>query len=98
MAQVPVDPLLSQHGDERGKQRDQKTCVQETGDGNNLAWWVSPGRWDSRALTRDSGLIEGEEDRTEESYGLFVWIGFEFRADVDDERCADSREQSRLEG
>ena len=34
--QVLVEPLFAQHRDENGKQRDQKACVHEPGDGDNL--------------------------------------------------------------
>jgi len=96
MSQVSVEPLLSQHSDECGEQRDQKARVHEASDSDNLAGWSFLNRWDSGGFTRDSGPIEGEEDCAEKGYGLFVRIGFEFRMDIDDKCCADRREQTRL--
>ena len=48
-------------------------------------------------LARDGRLIEGEEDGTEEGRRLFVWIGFQLRLDIDDERRTDRREQTSLQ-
>ena len=47
-------------------------------------------------LARDRGLIESEEDCAEEDRGLVAWVGLELRMGVDDECCADGREQTRL--
>ena len=47
-------------------------------------------------LARNGGLVEGEEDGTEEGGGLFVGIRLEIRMDVDDEGGADGREQAGL--
>jgi len=96
IAQVPVHPLLPQHGDERGEKGDQQTCIHETGDSDDLARWVFLNRWDGRSLTGDGGLIESEEDGTEEGGGLLVGIGLEVRVDIDDKRRADGGEQTRL--
>lgn len=49
-----------------------------------------------RDPTRDSRLIKGEEDGTEEGGRLFVGIGFETRIDVDNESGADGRKQTSL--
>jgi len=53
-------------------------------------------RWNGGGLTGDGGLIEGEEDGTEEGSGLLVRIRSEVRVDIDDESGADGREQTRL--
>ena len=96
IAQVTVQPLLAQHGDERGEQGDHKARVHQTSDSDDLAPWISLGGWDGRGLTGDGGLIEGEEDRAEEGGRLLVGIGLEVRMDIDDKRGADGREQTRL--
>jgi len=96
IAQVPVQPLLPQHRDECGQQGHQKTRVHETGDDDNLARWVSLNGWNGGGLTGDGGLIESEEDGTEEDSGLLVWIGLEVRMGIDDESGADGREQTGL--
>jgi len=95
--QVSIQPLLAQHGDERGEHGDYETRIHEAGHGDDLARWISPGRRDGRGLTRDGGLIESEENRAEESGGLLVRIGLEIRMDVDDEGRADGREQTGLQ-
>ena len=89
--------MLAQHGDECGKQGDHETRVHETGDGDDLAWWIFLSRWDGRSVTRDGGLIESEENRAEEGSRLFAGIGSEVRMDVDDESGADGRKQTGLQ-
>jgi len=88
--------LLAQHGDECREQGDHETRIHETGDGDDLAWWISLGRWDGGSVTGDGGLIESEEDGSEEGSGLFVGIELKVRMDVDDEGGADGREQTSL--
>ena len=66
------------HGDECGEQGDQKTRVHEPSDGDDLTRWVFLNRWNGGGFTWDSGLIESQEDRGQESHGLFVWVGLEF--------------------
>ena len=96
IAQVSIQPLLPQHGDECGEKGDQKACIHEAGGSNDLARRIFLNRWDNRSLTGDGGLIESEKDGTEESSGLLVGIGLEVRMDIDDKRRADGREQTRL--
>jgi len=96
--QVPVEPLLSQHGNECGEQGDQEAGVHEPSDGGDLARRVFLDRWNSRGLARDRRLIEGEEDGAEEGHGLFVRVWLKFRMDIDDESRADGREQASLQG
>jgi hypothetical protein len=45
----------------------------------------------------DRGVVEGEEDRTEEGCRLVTGIGLKFRIDIDDERGADCREEAGLQ-
>ena len=92
MPQISVEPLLPQHCDESGKQRDPQARVHEPGDGDDFAGRIFLGGWNSSGFVWDGGLVEGEEDRTEESCGLLIWIGLETRVDVDDERRADGGE------
>ena len=94
--QVPIQPLLAQHGDERGEHGDQKTRVHETGDGNDLARRTFLNRWNGGGLTGDGGLVESEEDCAEESRRLLVRVGLEVRMDVDDKSRAYGRKQTRL--
>ena len=96
IAQVSVQPLLPQHGNECGEQGDHKTCIHEAGDSDDLARRIFLNRWNGGGLTRDGGLIESEEDSAEEGSGLLVGIGLEVRMDIDDKRGADGREQTRL--
>ena len=92
MPQVPVEPLLSQHRDEGSEQRDHQTRVHEPGDGDDLARGFFQGGWNGRDFVRYGGLVEGEEDRTEEGCGLFIGILLETRLDIDDEGGADGGE------
>lgn len=85
ISQVPVYPLLPQHGEECNEQGNRKTRVHEPGRGDDPTWWILLNRGDDGDLAGDNGLIKGEEDRTKEGGGLFVWIGLEFRMDVKDE-------------
>jgi len=94
--QISVEPLLSQHCDEGGNQRDQETRVHESSDGDNLAGGALLDGWDSGGLVRDGRLVECEKDRTEEGCGLLVRIGLEPRVGVDDKGGADSGEQTCL--
>ena len=85
IAQVSVQPLLPQHGNEGSKEGDQETRVHETGGGDDLAGWILLNRWNNGGLAGDGGLIESEEDCTEEGCGLLVWIGLKVGTNVDDE-------------
>jgi len=85
IAQVSVQPLLPQHGDECSKQGDKQTCIHETGDGDDLAWRAFLNRWNGGGLTGDGRLIKSEEDDTEDGSGLLVGIGLEVRMDINDE-------------
>jgi hypothetical protein len=96
MPQVSIQPLLSQHRNERGEKRNQKTREQESGGGDNLARWVFWGSWDGGDFVWDCGTVEGEEDGTEEGHCLVVGVGLELRIDVDDESRANGGEQTRL--
>jgi hypothetical protein len=69
--------LLAQHGDEHGEHGDQKTRVHDTGDSDDLAWWVLLNRWGGGNLTGDSRLVESEEDGAEEGGRLLVGIRLE---------------------
>ena len=95
--EVPVEPLLSQHRDERGKKRNQETPVHQSSDGDDLAGRGLLGGWDGGGFVRDGRLIEGEENRAEEGCGLLVRIGLETRVDVNHEGGTDGREQARLQ-
>jgi hypothetical protein len=94
--QVPVEPLLAQHRDECGEQRDQETRVHESSDGDDLAGRALLGGWNGGGFVRDGGLVEGEKDCAEEGCRLLVRIGLELRVDVDDEGGTDGGEQTRL--
>ena len=96
MSQVPVEPLLSQHCNECGQQRDQETCVHQARDRDNIIGWVLLDVRNSWSFTRDCRVIEGEEDGAEEGRRLVVGVGLEFRLDIDDEGRADGREQTGL--
>jgi hypothetical protein len=95
--QVPVQPLLPQHRDECGQQRDQETRIHQAGRGDDLARWAFLNGRNGGGLAGNGGLVEGEEDGTEEGGGLFVGIGLEIRMDVDDKGGADGREQTGLQ-
>ena len=95
--QVSVEPLLPQHRDECGKQRDHQTSVHESGDRDDLGGRIFLGGWNGGGLIRDGGLIEGEENCAEESRGLLVRIGLEARVDIDDEGGTDGGEKTRLQ-
>ena len=95
--QVPVEPLLTQHCDECGKQRDQQTRIHESSDGDDLAGGAVLDGCDGGGFVRDGRLVEGKKDRTEEGCGLLVRIGLKPRVDVDDEGGADGGEQTRLQ-
>jgi len=95
--QVPVQPLLPQHGNKCGEQGDQKTRIHEGGGGDDLARWVFLNGRNCRGLTRGGRLIESEENRAEEGCRLFIRIGSEVRMDVDDEGGVDSGEQTGLQ-
>jgi len=94
--QIPVEPLLSQHRDECGEQRDQQTRVHQSSDCDDLAGRALFDGWDGGGFVRDGRLVEGEEDCTEDGCRLLVWIGLEPRMDVDDEGGTDGGEQTRL--
>ena len=83
--QVPVQPLLSQHGDECREQGDQEARIHEPSHGDDLARWIFLNGWNGGCLAWDGGLIESEEDRAEEGHGLFIRVRLEFRVNIDDE-------------
>ena len=88
--------MFPQHGDERGEHGDHEARVHETGDGDDLARRAVLDGWNNGGLTGDGGLIESEEDLTEEGGRLFVRVGLEVGMDIDDKSGADGREQTRL--
>jgi hypothetical protein len=63
---------------------------------DNLVRWRFLNRWNDGGLTRDSRLVEGEEDRAEEGCRLLGRVRSEVLMDVDDKGRADGREQARL--
>jgi len=65
MPQVTIKPLFPEHRDECGEQGHGKTCVHEHSNSDDLAG-NTLGRWNDGSFARDSGLVEGEEDGTEE--------------------------------
>ena len=96
MPQVPVQPLLPQHCDERRQQRDQETCVHQARRDDDLARWAPLNGRNVGGLAGNGGLVESEKDGPEERRGLLVGIGLEIRVDVDDKGRVDSREQAGL--
>ena len=78
IAQVSVQPLLAQHRDGCGEHGDCETRAHETGDGGDLARQAFPNRWNDGGFTGDGGLIESEEDSSEEGRRLFVGSGWRF--------------------
>ena len=97
MPQVPVQPLLPQHCDECRQQRNQEARIHQTRCGDDLTRWASLDGRNSVGLSGNGGLVESEEDSSEEGGGLFVGIGLEVRVDVDDEGGTDGREQAGLQ-
>ena len=93
--EVPVEPLLAQHCDECSEQRDQETCVHQSGDSDDLTRRALGG-WNGGCFVWDGGLVEGEEDCAEEYCGLVIWVGLEARVDINDEGGTDGRGQTRL--
>ena len=89
--------MLAQHGDECGEHGDCETRIHETGDRENLARRAFLDRWNDGGLTGDGGVIEREEDNSEEGRRLFVRVGLEVRMDVDDKGGADSGGQTGLQ-
>ena len=96
MPQVPVQPLLPQHCDERRQQRDQETRIHQARRRDDLAPWAPLNGRDGGGLSGNGGLVESEEDGPQERRGLFVRIGLEIRVDIDDKGRADGREQAGL--
>ena len=95
--QVPVQPLLPQHRDEHRQQRDLETRIQQARHRDDLARWTFLNGRNGGGLPGDGGLVESEEDGSEEGGGLFVGVGLEIRLDVDDKGGADNREQTTLQ-
>ena len=93
MPQVSVEPLLPQHRGKRSQQRHQKARKQETIDGDNLAGRVL---LNGEGFIWDCGMVEGEEDDTEESCRLVAGIRLNLFVDIDDKGRTNSREQARL--
>jgi hypothetical protein len=95
--QVPVQPLLPQHRDERRQERHQETRIHQARRGHDLARWTFLNGRNGGGLAGNGGLVESEEDGAEEGGRLLVGIGLEIRMDVDDEGGADGREQAGLQ-
>lgn len=96
MAQVSVQPLLSQHRDKGGEKRDQKARIQKGGGGDDLAGGTPLDGWNDSGFARDCGVVKSEEDCAKQSRRLIVGIGLKLWIDVDDESGTNRREQSRL--
>ena len=74
VSQVSVKPLLVQNRDECGEWRDQSACVHQSSNDDDLGGSIFLGVWNRRGLVRCGGLVEGEDNRSEESCGSFVWV------------------------
>ena len=83
------NPLLCQQSDECGEQGDHETRAHEIVGGDDSSRWALLDTWNGGDLTGNGGLVESEEDGTEEGRRLLVWIGFEERMDIEDESGAD---------
>ena len=77
IAQVPVQPLLPQHGNKCSEQGDKETHVHEASGDDDLARWIFLSGRSDEGLTGDGGLVESEENNAEEGGGFLVWIGLE---------------------
>ena len=97
MFQVSVYPLLPQHRDKRGQQREQKARVQETIDDDDLAGRILLDGQNGVGFIWDCGMIEGEEDGTQEGCRLIVGAWLKLFIDVDNKGRANGREQARLQ-
>ena len=75
--QVPIQPLLPQHGDECCEQGDKETRVHEASDDDDIARRTSLSGRNGGGLTGDGGVVESEEDGAEEGSGFLVRIGLE---------------------
>ena len=95
--QVTVQPLLPQHRDECGQQRDHETRIHQADRSDDLARWVLLNGRNGGGLAGNGGLVESEEDSTKEGGGLLVGIGLEVLVDVDDKGGADGRKQTSLQ-
>jgi len=76
MAKVPVQPLFTQHSDERSQERHQQTCVEEVRGCDYLRGGTIP-RWGSgRVFVWNDGSIETEEDCAEVGFRPFtgIWL------------------------
>ena len=51
---------------------------------------------DRRDIIAKGGVIHFVDEDTEESSGVFVWVGLELGVDFDDEGGSHCREQTRL--
>ena len=98
VSQVLVEPLLPQHRNKCGQQRDQKAQEQEAVDGDDFAGRMLLDGCNGAGFVWDCGIVEGEEDSMEESCGLITGIWLKLLIDVDDESCANSREKAHLQG
>ena len=94
--QVSGQPLLPQHREERGQQRDQETRIHQARCDNDIARRAPLDGQNGGGLVGSGRLVESEEDGLEEGSGLFVGVGPEIRVDVDDEGRADGSEQAGL--
>ena len=89
--------MLAQHGDKCGEQGDHQTRIHQTRDRDRLARRVFLNGRNGRRVTRDGGLVEGDENGAEEGGRLLVRIWSEVGMDVDDKGGADGGEQTGLQ-
>ena len=85
MPQVSIQPLLPQHRDERCEKRHQEARIQETSSGDNLVGRALLDRQNGGGFVWHGGMVESEENRTEERCCLFVGIGSKLGINIDDE-------------
>ena len=92
---VPIQPLLSEHRNESGKEGGSETGVQDTlhlDDGSRRA---RPQR-QGRGVTTEGGVVDLVDQDAEEGGSLFVGIRLKLRLDLNDERRCHGRKQTGL--
>lgn len=92
---VSIQPLLAEHREERGEERNGEAGIQHGLDLDDHVWGAGPHR-DCRSIATERGIVHVVYEDTKESDGLVAWVWLELGLCLDDEGGGHRGEQTSL--
>ena len=92
---VSVQPLLAEHREEGGEERNAEACEQNGLDVDYRTRRAGP-LWERRDITAECCIVHRMNKDAEEGGGLFVGVRLKLGVDLGDERRRDGGEQTSL--